>query len=140
VPNIILNGQSDSDAVNLIPLITLTSQDLTTSVLNILLFVPFGLGLPFIADIHMRKLLVLGALFSLAIELLQLVTGIIAGITFRIADVNDVIFNTAGTAVGYSLFVVFAHIFRHISDNWKISANPILRYIAERPQITKQPR
>jgi hypothetical protein len=58
-----------------------------------------------------------------------------AKITFRVADVNDVIFNTVGVAIGYILFVGFVRIYRHTSRNWKISAYPILGYIAERPQI-----
>ena len=79
-------------------------------------------------------------LFSTVIELLQLMTGFLAGITFRVADINDVIFNTAGVAIGHLLFVGFGRTYRQISHNWEISANPILRYIAERPQIKKQPR
>ena len=135
MPDLILNGQTDGKAMNLIPLITLTPQDLKTSLLNILLLIPFGFGLPFITNYRMKKIVVLGALFSIAIEFMQLITGFMAKITFRIADINDVIFNTVGVAIGYILFVGFVRIYRPMSDNWEISANPILRYIAERPQI-----
>jgi glycopeptide antibiotics resistance protein len=135
MPGLILNGQTVGKEINLMPLITLTAQDLKTSLLNILLLVPFGFGLPFITDFQMKKVVVIGALFSIAIESLQLITGFLAKITFRIADINDVIFNTVGVATGYILFVGFVRIYRHISQNWEISANPILRYIAERPQI-----
>jgi len=135
MPDLILNGQTAGKDINLIPLITLTLQDLKTSLLNILLLIPFGFGLPFITDFRMEKIVVLGALFSIAIELLQLITGFMAKITFRIADINDVIFNTAGVAIGYILFIGFVRIYRHISHNGERSANPILRYIAERPQI-----
>src|SRR5215218_4195049 len=93
-PDLILNGQTAGKNMNLIPLITLTPQDLKTSLLNILLLIPFGFGLPFITNLSMKKVVVTGALFSIVIELLQLVTGFIAKITFRIADINDVIFNT----------------------------------------------
>ena len=134
MPNLILNGQPAGKDLNLIPLITLTPQDLKTSLLNILLLIPFGFGLPFITNFRMQKIVVIGALFSIAIEFLQLITGFMAKITFRIADINDVIFNTLGVAIGYILFVGFVHIYRHLSHNWEISANPILRYIAERPQ------
>src|SRR5438132_1110680 len=48
MPNLILNGQTEN--INLIPLIALTSQDLKTSLLNILLLIPFGFGLPFITN------------------------------------------------------------------------------------------
>jgi glycopeptide antibiotics resistance protein len=113
---------------------------LKTSLLNILLLIPFGFGLPFITNLHMKKIVVIGVLFSVVIEFLQLVTGFMARITFRVADINDVIFNTVGVAIGYILFVGFVRIYRHISHNWEISANPILRHIAERPQINEQPR
>jgi glycopeptide antibiotics resistance protein len=135
MPDLILNGQTAGKEVNLIPLITLTAQDLKTSLLNILLLVPFGFGLPFITDYGMKKIVVLGALFSIAIELLQWVTGVMAKMTFRIADINDVIFNTMGVTLGYILFVAFVRIYRRISRHWKMAANPILRYIAERPQM-----
>jgi glycopeptide antibiotics resistance protein len=140
MPGIILNGQTAGKTINLIPLVMLTPQDLKTSLLNILLLVPFGFGMPFITNLRMKKTVAIGALFSIVIELLQLVTGFMAKFTFRIADINDVIFNTVGVAIGYILFVGFVRIYRHISHNWAISANPILRYIAERPQINKQPR
>ena len=137
MPDLILNGQTVGKDLNLIPLITLTPQDLETSLLNILLLIPFGFGLPFITNYRMKKVVVIGALFSIGIEIMQLITGITANITFRIADINDVIFNTVGVAIGYILFVGFVRIYRHISHDWEISANPILRYIAERPQIDK---
>jgi glycopeptide antibiotics resistance protein len=135
MPDLILNGQTAGKVMNLIPLITLTTQDLKTSLLNILLLMPFGFGLPFITNFRMKKIVVVGALFSIVIEFLQLITGYMAKITFRIADINDVIFNTVGVTIGYILFVGFMRIYRHIFHNRKISANPILRYIAERPQI-----
>ena len=137
MPDIILNGQAAGENMNLIPLVTLTPQDLKTSLLNILLLIPFGFGLPFITNFRMTKVVFIGALFSITIEFLQLITGFMAKITFRIADINDVIFNTVGVAIGYILFVGFVHMYRRMSHNSEISANPILRYIAERPQIDK---
>ena len=135
MPDLILNGQTDEQAMNLLPLITLTPQDLKTSLLNILLLIPFGFGLPFITNYRMKMIVVTGALFSIAIESMQLLTGFIAKVTFRIADINDVIFNTVGVVIGYILFVGFVRICRPLSHNWNLSANPILRYIAERPQM-----
>ncbi len=93
-PDLILNGQAAGKIMNLIPFITLTPQDLKTSLLNILLLIPFGFGLPFITNFRMKKVVVVGALFGIVIEFLQLITGFMAKITFRIADINDVIFNT----------------------------------------------
>jgi glycopeptide antibiotics resistance protein len=109
MPGLILQGQPAGHTLNLIPLITLTREDLRTSFLNILLMIPFGFGLPFITSLPMKKIVVAGALFSVVIELLQLVTGIMAKVTFRIADINDVIFNAVGVAIGYWAFVIIAH-------------------------------
>src|SRR5687767_14122156 len=47
MPNLILNGRTAGDSIRLVPIITLRPQDLTTSLLNILLLIPFGFGLPF---------------------------------------------------------------------------------------------
>lgn len=134
VPDLSLRGQAVGEEINLIPFFTLTSEDWKTSLLNILLFVPFGFGLPFITNSYMKKIVMIGALLSVVIELLQLITGLLAKVTFRIADINDVIFNTLGAAVGYILFIGFMRIYLYISRQWNIPANPILQYIAQRPQ------
>lgn len=120
IPNLILHGQTAGNDMNLIPLLTLTPRDLMTSLLNILLFIPFGFGLPFISDYHMKKIVVIGALFSVVIEILQFTTGFLAKITFRIADVNDVIFNTVGVVIGYMLFVGLLRVFHYRSHNQKL--------------------
>lgn len=138
LPNLVLNGVPAGRTVNLIPLATLRLADVKTSLLNILMMLPFGFGLPFITDLRLKKVVIAGLLVSIAIEFLQLVTGFMANTTFRIADINDVIFNTLGVAIGYMLFVGFVRIYRNVTKNWKISANPLLRYIAERPQVEKQ--
>ncbi len=118
VPSLILNGQAVGETINLVPLITLTAGDLKTSLLNILLLIPFGFGLPFVANFRMKKVVVIGVCFSIFIELLQLITGLIAGSTFRIVDINDVLFNTLGVVVGYLLFVGLVRIYR-----WKGPTN-----------------
>jgi glycopeptide antibiotics resistance protein len=140
MPGLILRGETVETSMNFIPLITLTHQDLKTSLLNILLMIPFGFGLPFITNFRMKKTVVIGMLFSIVIEFLQLITGFMAKVTFRIVDINDVIFNTIGVAVGYILFIVLVRIYLHAYHNWGISTNQIFRYIAERPQIDSNER
>ncbi|MCA9328472.1 VanZ family protein, partial [Candidatus Saccharibacteria bacterium] len=105
MPDLILEGQAVGEDLNLIPLITLNPQDMETSLLNILFLIPFGFGLPFITSFRMKKVVIIAAVFSIAIEFSQFITGFMAKITFRIADINDVIFNTVGAAIGYILFV-----------------------------------
>lgn len=111
-PHLMLNGQGDGNTMQLLPLVNLTPSDFKTSVLNVLLMVPFGFGLPFIASTRFVGTVTAGGLFSVVIELLQLVTGLIGGVTVRIADVNDVIFNTTGVILGYWLFDGFARVCR----------------------------
>lgn len=135
VPDLMLNGFRDGTNINLIPLATLTLEDVKTSLLNILMLLPFGFGLPFVTNFRFKKVMIAGLLFSIGIELAQLITGFMAHTTFRVADVNDLIFNTLGVVVGYILFAQFLLVFRRIFSNWEIIKNPILRYIAARPQI-----
>lgn len=137
VPDLMLNGLRDGKSVNIIPLVTLKLEDLRTSCLNILLLMPFGFGLPFIANFRMKKVVIVGLLFSITIEFLQFITGFMAKMTFRVADINDVLFNTIGVAIGYILFVGFVRNYRQIFRNSKMSSNLILRYIADRPQVDK---
>ncbi len=136
-PGLMLRGMEAGRNLSLIPLVTLRLEDLNTSLLNILLMVPFGFGLPFITNFRFKKVVGAGLLVSISIELLQYITGRMANITFRIADINDVIFNTAGVAIGYILFAIFIYTYRNISRDWRISVNPVLQYIAERPQVDK---
>lgn len=135
VPGLMLRGDTVEEGLNLIPLVTLRLADIKTSLLNILLMLPFGFGLPFVTNFRIKKVVVAGMLMSITIELLQFITGFLSNMTFRVADVNDVLFNTLGVAIGYMLFVGFARNYSQIFRHSKLLKNPILQYIAERPQI-----
>jgi glycopeptide antibiotics resistance protein len=134
VPNLMLNGFKEGTNVNLVPLATLKLEDVNTSFLNILMMIPFGFGLPFITKLHMKKIVAFGLFLSITIELVQFVTGFMANTTFRVADINDLIFNTTGVATGYVLFIAFVRNYRHLLRKSRMS-NSFLKYIAERPQI-----
>jgi len=114
VPHLMLRGQGGGDAVNLVPLVKLTHEDVQTSLLNVLLMLPFGFGLPFITNLRFAGTVTAGVLFSVSVEVLQLVTGLVGGVTFRIADVNDVIFNATGVVLGYWLFAGFVRVCRDV--------------------------
>lgn len=131
VPGLMLKGTTAAESINLVPLLTLTSHDLKTSLLNILLMTPFGFLLPFITNFRMRKVVVSGMVFSLGIELLQLITGLLGKVTFRVTDINDVLFNTIGAAAGYILFDWSVRLF----SRRKVGSNPISRYVINRPQV-----
>lgn len=80
---------------NFIPLAGMMSG-LSASFLNILLFIPLGILVPCIWSKYrmMKKMVLLGFLTSLSIEVLQI-------FTFRATDVNDLITNVTGTIIGY---------------------------------------
>ncbi len=81
--------------VNMIPFAGM-AEDFTNTCLNVLLFIPFGFFLPILwsrfRDI--RHAAFAGFLASFLIEVSQI-------FTFRSTDINDIITNTAGTAIGY---------------------------------------
>lgn len=135
VPDLMLNGLPAGTSVNLVPLATLTVADAKTSLLNVLMMLPFGFGLPFITNLRGKRVVAAGAFFSAGIEVLQLITGLTADTTFRIADINDVVFNTLGVTVGYLLCVAFARLYRRAFHNWPTMTDPLLRCIGERPQV-----
>jgi glycopeptide antibiotics resistance protein len=66
---------------------------------NIFMFVPLGVFLPMVVTWRWREIVLAGALFSALIEVLQFVAG-------RSADIDDVILNTAGAAIGAGVVLV----------------------------------
>ena len=70
--------------------------ELRNIILNILLFIPFGYLLPSLFPrLRWWQVVLLGLAFSLCIELLQLITKL------GYADVDDLINNTLGAAIGW---------------------------------------
>lgn len=91
----------------------------TTSIFNIILFIPFGLLLPILWDKY-RKLLTTfcyGFIFSLIIEVSQLFT------RNRTCDINDLIFNTLGTVCGWLIFNGFRKIFYKSANKTVVNSN-----------------
>jgi len=119
--------------IRLIPLLTLNRMDVRTSVLNVLLTIPFGFGISFIAKMGSKKVILIGFALGLLIESLQLLQGLVAGFTFRIVDVDDVIFNFIGVMIGYGVFLIFKKIydnsFDRLVDKSGFKHNSILLYI-----------
>lgn len=81
----------------------LTKQIMLVNVLgNIAMFIPTGIILPIISrklDCF-GKVVAVGALISLCIEVLQLL------FSERTTDINDLILNTIGTAIGFVIFIL----------------------------------
>lgn len=85
-------------SLTIIPFLPMVA-DLKNTLLNILLFVPLGIMLPFLWKKYrtLKATLIFGIGMTISIELLQI-------FTFRATDINDVIANTLGTVLGYFIF------------------------------------
>ncbi|MDG0060834.1 MULTISPECIES: VanZ family protein [Priestia] len=96
--------------INLVPFYTMRdllfhhsfSDFILNNIGNIILFLPFGFFLPmrFKKIDNLSKSLLVGMLLSVSIEIAQLF------MPNRWTDIDDVLLNTLGTGVGYSLFKV----------------------------------
>ena len=76
--------------------------------LNVLLFVPFGVLLPMVSRYFKNPMVtvITGCLFSTFIEIMQYITG--RGLT----EVDDVITNTIGVAVGVMIYKLVSAVYR----------------------------
>lgn len=94
--------------LNLIPFHTMFS-DLGQSLQNVLLFLPLGFFLPVLWRYFQkfRRTVLFGFCFSLAIELLQI-------LTYRATDINDLMTNTAGATLGWCAGALLLKLFPSI--------------------------
>jgi glycopeptide antibiotics resistance protein len=74
---------------------------------NILMTVPFGFGVSFIARLKARDFLWLAVAVGLSTELAQLAVSLVIGGAYRGVDINDVLLNAAGVLIGYACFGLF---------------------------------
>ncbi|WP_088809892.1 MULTISPECIES: VanZ family protein [Listeria] len=81
--------------VSLVPFVSIDPKGY---LLNTLLTIPFGFGLPFLLRMSWKRMMIVGFTFTLLIEVTQFLIG------YRIADIDDIIFNFLGSMIGYALF------------------------------------
>ncbi|QWG37834.1 VanZ family protein [Bacillus mycoides] len=112
--------------VNQINLTLFDTAGSTTYLLNIVLFMPFGFLLPTIWP-QFRKMtntVCAGFLFSLAIELNQLLNN-------RITDIDDLFTNTLGAIVGYIIYrVLFKMICKREEKKLDTNSSLVIKYEA----------
>lgn len=104
---------------NLVPLSSLihalvtgtTPSVIDQSVGNLVMLMPVGVYLPLLVRPARRAttMVLVGLALSLAIEFGQLVISTVLGYTYKIADIDDVILNTAGVAIGYGSYWLISH-------------------------------
>ncbi len=87
--------------INFIPILTI---DVWTFILNIIMLIPFGMYIPFLNKkvASVKRAATLGLYLSLSFELVQLLIRGTLG-SGRSTDINDLIANTAGAAIGFLL-------------------------------------
>ncbi|MFC5012442.1 VanZ family protein [Nocardioides plantarum] len=96
-----------SDFVSVTPL---AGYEVVDAVTNVVVFVPVGLLVSLAVPRWSRaRALAAAVAVSLSIEVTQYVTAHLLG-GGHVADVNDLIFNVVGAAVGLLLLVVVAHV------------------------------
>ena len=98
-------------SVNKIGLIPFQSKELMTYLFDLLLFVPIGFLLPLIWW-EMRKLkqiCITGATLSLSIEISQLLNN-------QYSNLDDLLMNTIGAALGFGLWMVTYKIFEKTNE------------------------
>ncbi len=114
---------------NLVPLVHLVAfaqgdtsiWDTTQLIGNLLVLAPAAVWLPLLSPRYRTagRVIAAGMAMSLAIELSQLAVSTILGYTYRVADVDDVIVNTAGVALAY---LAFRGVERLVGADWAPSA------------------
>jgi len=121
-------GQNVFRDSNFLPFANL-KYNLKYIILNTVMTIPFGFGICFLIKTSFRKIILLGFGLGFLLELMQLIIALIVGFTFRYVDVNDIIFNTCGAVIGYSLFKLLHMLFKSIVNKYNVKLNSLLKYI-----------
>lgn len=125
----VMGGQNVWREMNLVPF---SHGFNITSVLNIVLTIPLGVAIPFLIKPSFLKVLIIGLITGILLELGQLTSALYAGYTFRLVDIDDVIMNLLGTITGYLIiFKSFKLLYNFLKEKLSISpdGNPILLHI-----------
>lgn len=125
-----MGGQNVWREMNLIPFKETISNFSAEALLNILMAMPLGFGLPFIDRCSWKKITLAGSLLGVLCEAGQFLSALWAGFTFRHVNIDDVILNLVGTLLGYALFKVFKILFKGGVTKLKPEMNVFLHYIA----------
>lgn len=96
---------------------------------NILLTVPFGFGVSFVAQVRPRTILWLGLAVGVGIEAAQLMISLLIGYAYRVIDINDAILNTLGVLIGYVAFRAFARFCLWLTEQFDIHPRGLLAYV-----------
>lgn len=87
---------------------------------NIVLTIPFGFGICFLMQLKPKNAFWLALAVGLGFELCQLIISLIFQSNFRVIDINDVILNSTGVLLGYTLFRMFARLYLTMTEYFGI--------------------
>lgn len=105
VPIPLVNVNYSHLNINLVPFLDIMSgrgNSIAEIILNIFMFIPFGILYPFIYNKNLKKTLVVSMTFSIIIECCQL----LSVRQISTCDITDVIMNTSGACLGYFIYIV----------------------------------
>lgn len=102
---------------------------LKTIVLNIILTVPFGFGINFVAPVRAKHFLWIAPAIGLGLETVQLIISLMLRYPYRLIDINDVLMNTLGVLVGYGIFRAFGWLYLWASQQLAIEHGGLGDYI-----------
>jgi glycopeptide antibiotics resistance protein len=80
---------------------------------NILLTIPFGFGVNFIARVKSKSVFLLALAVGFTFEFVQLVISLVVRSPFRAVDINDLFLNATGVLLGYGVFRIFQLIYNY---------------------------
>ncbi|WP_200272697.1 VanZ family protein [Clostridium yunnanense] len=92
---------------------------------NFILLMPMGMLLPLLTSKvdSIKKSFILGLMVSLCIEILQFLENY-SGLTFgRIVDIDDLILNSLGAAVGYCIYIFVSLVISKYKNSNKVLQN-----------------
>lgn len=96
-------------------------------VVNVALFVPLGLALPFICKkASLPKMAIIGFACSFLIEFVQ------CFIVNRDSSIDDLLCNTLGAVIGFLLYLLIKRLFPNFTEKGKTSANDLWKARTDR--------
>ncbi len=134
VINTVSGNVSFKPSINLFPFYfgnctNMPSICLRDSVENILLTIPFGFMINFVARVKGRRMVWLACALGLGFEMTQLGISMAYKSAYRAVDINDAMSNAMGVLIGYALFLAFGWVYRHTFKGRISPENGFLAYI-----------
>ena len=96
---------------------------------NILLTIPFGFGINFIARIKSKNIFWLAIAVGFTFEFIQLIISLIIRNSFRVVDINDAMLNATGVLLGYVFFLAFGRLYIFVIDKFDIQHKFVFAYV-----------